>query len=100
MAERAGILFDTGNFASGMTYKRRTELVQSLELIGREEAAIRQNGVESFDGMSFTLDITISIRAEKRFRTDAKDAVVQDVQDIDTGETTAGVAGISVLDSG
>ena len=100
MAKRAGILFDTGNFTSGMTYKRRTELVQSLELSGREKAAISQNGVESFDGMSFTLDITISIRAEKRFRTDAKDVVVQDVQDIDTGETTAGVAGIGVLDSG
>ena len=98
MAESAGVHFDAGHFAGGMTDKRGSIAAKSLQLRVREKAAVGQHHVKGLDRVAFALDVTVARWVLESLGGDAEDAVVEDVQNIETRQAAAGVARASVED--
>src|SRR5436305_1742088 len=76
----------------------RVVLAEGVELRVGKESSVGEDDVEGFDGVAFGLDVAVAIVVAHHLGGDAEDAVVQNVEDIDAGETAAGVAGAGALD--
>lgn len=96
--QRAGIMFDTIDLVGGVSNKMGLELIDGLQIFEREEAPVSEHGVEGLDRMALALDIAVSIGVCEIFRGDIQNMVIQDIQDVNTGQIPPGVSGISFLD--
>src|ERR1700728_1118571 len=98
MPQRAGVLLNSGNFASRVSDEMRLIGAKRFKLRLREETPIGQHDVERFDGMSLALDISITIRIGEGIGGNPQYPVVQHIQNVDAGQASAGVARTRMFD--
>src|SRR5215475_11230109 len=85
-------------FAGWVTNQLRLIFFYGQQFFSREKALVGQNCVKRLNRVPLALDVPIVLWRTKILRRNVHDLVVKDVEDVNTGETSASMPGVRGLD--
>jgi hypothetical protein len=90
-AKYSFLQLDAVHVAGGMANIVRAVAVQFFQIAFREKAAISQHDKQRFSAVAFALDVIVVIEIVESLGPYAQDAVIEDIEDVYTGEVTTGM---------
>ena len=98
MPKGPGVVLNSVDFSGGMTHILRAEAAQAIPIRLREKTAVGQDHVERLHRVPLALNVPVASGIAEGFGRYLQNAVVENVQDINTGQIAAGMTRSRLLD--
>src|SRR5689334_18370210 len=92
------IVLNPINFPGWVTNQLRLIFFYGQQCFSREKALVGQNCIKCLNRVPLALDVTVVLRRTKILWRNVHHLVVQNVEDVNTGETSASMPSVRSLD--